>query len=282
MTTNFPVLFPGLDTKLEFEAGRQYTFHITLTKEDGVSFIQMTPEVSDWNLYGDHEDSGETPVPVPRYSVGGMCTDKTLIYETNTGGTVITKEVKFKNTYIDITLTALEVVAALGKEGDMGTVLTDKFKEAMLGSDVLNMDIQPNDVFWQSVNLPTSLLEASNNTDTGIAYNMTNDIMVLNSITDGGRDWPGAVAFATALANNGTLNTLDYWMFDGTNTTLTSNISYPFTLNLSASDEGCVTQPTGGLKITGYINWEVKDGKLELSVKKDPTNKAIMYVATLP
>jgi hypothetical protein len=95
--TNFPVVFPDTSEPIIFEAGRQYTFDITMTEANGIKLLTLNPSVSDWKQYEDNTGPIE-PISVP-YAVGDIYGDPQnglLVYETNdditTGqGTAVTK-----------------------------------------------------------------------------------------------------------------------------------------------------------------------------------------------
>jgi hypothetical protein len=314
--TYFPVSYPDSKTTtgssgdgtdlfdpkpIAFEMGRQYTFDITMTHKSGVNFITMQPQVSDWDDFStitDGEPPVDTPIPVPHYSVGDVydrdpTDDSTddpetdaviLVYDTDKNGKP-TKLAYFRNTAISITLTGKEVADALGEGGDLGDTFVSKFTAnlGLTSSDTIDITIEPTDPFWKSVEMKNIVTNNS-------IYNDATDILVLNSVTDGGRIWPDAYTFGSAIADGSALITgLDFWLLNGETAALTTYENSGFRFSIAGSSEGTATldlyaiaaeSGSPGLTLTGYVDWDsLTLGNTTFTMKNsEPANKLIMYV----
>jgi hypothetical protein len=310
--TSFPVAFPDskattggtgkgtdlFDPKpLAFEIGRQYTFDITLTEESGVNIITMKPQVSDWDdfttITDGTTDTDGTEIPVPHYSVGDVYdpdpTDDTtdnpttdpliLVYEADANGKP-TKLAYFRNTAININIDPTEIGTALGG-GDLGDTFVEKFTANLNlpASQTIDLGIQPTDAFWHSVDMKEVV---TNHT----VYKSNQEILVLNSVTEDGRPWANAMTFPSAMADgSSSLNTIDYWLFDGSDASLTTTYKNQVLKFSIAGSTGIASFNLmgAGLTLDGYVTWSpnLTTNSALFTISNADQGKLIMYVVEI-
>jgi hypothetical protein len=203
-----------------------------------------------------------------------------LVYEADANGKP-TKLAYFRNTAINITLSAAEVGTALSG-GDLGDTFVDKFTANLNlpASQTIDLDILPTDAFWHSVDMNEVV---TNHT----VYKLNDEILVLNSVTEDGRLWPNALSFASAIADGSSgLNTIDYWLFDGSDASLTTTYKEQvLKFSIAGSTEGTATLDLmgAGLTLNGYVTWapDLTTNSALFTLNSADQGKVIMYVVKI-
>ncbi|MDR0893918.1 MAG: fimbrillin family protein [Prevotellaceae bacterium] len=287
VTTEFPVLFPDTGSQFAFEAGRQYTFDITMTNENGVNVIKLRPEVSDWQLYDNEDDGKEDVIPVPRYVVGdiylgedgaGSPTDGLLVYATDGAGKATKIAMITPNTNLKGSIDATKLFTA---GGDIGTALATEFKTQLgVSGKTLPLDIKSTDLFWSNADLEDNL----NICLTAMSSSPT-ELMVMNPVTDNGGAWN-----QDNVITNGTLvdKGLNFWILNASDAKLTTYENMPAHISETAglAFSYTIIPPTFDLTINGEVNWVVSDSPKDFDIKilssTNTSAKGLLWVYDVP